>query len=245
MAINIWDKAAREYSSLVDSPSNMCYRALIDPYLKDFFSRFSGGKILDLGCGDGYLSRLLPDIFFITGIDSSEELIKIAKEKKSSGVFFVGDITKKFSLKENEEFDLAVSNMVLMSVDNISEVYRSVFQYLKPGGQFVMTILHPVFSRPTMRWFKTWPMKILRCDPFARIDGYGNFFEKNFSILGLKNATPLVHRSIADYLQPAIEIGLKLKKMNELYPTMEIVQKFNQPKFLAKYPMVMVLIWQK
>lgn len=243
MPKNSWDQAAKEYSSLVDSPDNMCYRALIDPYLKEFFSQLSSGKILDLGCGDGYLSRLLSGSFFITGIDSSEELIKISEARKSAGHYSVGDITQE--IKADHDFDVAISNMVLMSVADISGVYKNACHCLKADGLFIITILHPIFSRPTMRWFKTWPMKILRRDPFARIDGYGKSYEKMFPIMGLKNATPLVHRPISDYLQPAIDVGFKLKRIDELYPTSEMARIFHQPEFLSKYPMVMAIVWQK
>ncbi len=241
--MNNWDRAAEEYSRLINSPDNLCYRTIIDSYLKKFFSAFAGGRLLDLGCGDGYLSRLLPAAFSVNGIDSSAELIKIAEEKNSPGEFLVGDITQEMAA--SGDCDFAVSNMVLMSVKDVAAVYRNSFKRLKTGGWLIATVLHPVFSRPTTRWFKTWLMKILRRDPFARIDGYGKYFEKDFPILGLANSTPLIQRPLADYLQPALEAGFNLRQINEFCPTLENLRQYGQPAWLAKFPMVMALVWQK
>jgi len=241
--MNNWDQAAKEYSELINSSGNLCYRTIIDPYLKNFFSSFIGGKILDLGCGEGYLSRLLPVDFSVRGIDSSAELIRIAREKNSPGEFSVGDITQTLSLGDSHDF--VVSNMVLMSVQDLPAFYKNSYFYLKDSGRLVVTILHPVFSRPTNRWSKTWPMKLLRRDPFARIDRYGKTFTKEFPILGLKNPTPLIHRPLADYLQPALDSGFSLKEIKEISPTLENLRRYNQPSWLEKFPMVMAIVWEK
>ncbi|GAG26732.1 unnamed protein product, partial [marine sediment metagenome] len=59
-------------------------------YLKKFCS--NGDKVLDLGCGSGRLISLLKEKQIkYTGIDSSSDLIKIAKEKYPNFNFQLGN----------------------------------------------------------------------------------------------------------------------------------------------------------
>jgi len=71
-------------------------------------------RILDLGCGDGILTKqlsLLVPNGFVLGIDSSKGMIETAKEQESSNVSF-----RLLSINEidfKNEFDLIFSNATL------------------------------------------------------------------------------------------------------------------------------------
>jgi trans-aconitate methyltransferase len=92
-----------------------------------------GERILDLGCGDGVLTKKLQDIGCeLVGIDSSPELVEAAM---ALGL----DVAVKDAseMDFNEEFEAVFSNAVLHWVKEPDVVIRRVVRALRPGGRFV------------------------------------------------------------------------------------------------------------
>jgi trans-aconitate methyltransferase len=94
-----------------------------------------GERILDLGCGTGYLTQQINDLGAdVVGIDYSPEMIQKAKENHPEISFNVADASR-FSF--TEPFDAIFSNAVLHWVKNHDTMMKSVYHSLKPGGRFV------------------------------------------------------------------------------------------------------------
>lgn len=92
-----------------------------------------GERILDLGCGDGVLTRKLQDMGCeVVGIDSSPELAQAALALGLDVT--VQDATE---MRFSEEFDAVFSNAVLHWIKDADRVIRRVFEALRPGGRFV------------------------------------------------------------------------------------------------------------
>lgn len=94
-----------------------------------------GATILDIGCGAGIKSKYIADQgFSVTGIDFSEEMIKIAKEQASSEKFLVRDIRQ--PLKLGELFDGVFAQAVLLHFPKreIVTILRNITEPLKSGG---------------------------------------------------------------------------------------------------------------
>lgn len=98
-------------------------------------------KVLDLGCGNGRLYQVLAKKQVqYTGLDQSEELIALAKEKNPGVDFVVGEMTE--LPLHNASFDaifaIAAFNHIPgheMQLKSLSEMSR----VLKPGGFIIMT----------------------------------------------------------------------------------------------------------
>jgi len=94
-----------------------------------------GERILDLGCGTGYLTQQIADLGAeVVGIDYSPEMIQKAKETYPDVSFSVADASK-FSF--TEPFDAIFSNAALHWVQDHDAMMRCVYNSLKPGGRFV------------------------------------------------------------------------------------------------------------
>jgi SAM-dependent methyltransferase len=92
-----------------------------------------GERILDLGCGDGALTRKLEDMGCeLVGIDSSPELVQAAL---ALGL----DVTVQNAseMDFHEEFDAVFSNAVLHWIRDADRLIQRVFEALRPGGRFV------------------------------------------------------------------------------------------------------------
>ena len=99
--------------------------------------------------------------------------------------------------------------------------------------------------RPAGRWYKTWREKILRRDPFVRLDSYGAEFSREQKIINLKNSTRVYHRSISAYIRAGLSAGFALKDISELTPMENDLAEFGQPLFLTKFPAVLALVLVK
>ncbi|OJW15090.1 class I SAM-dependent methyltransferase [Mucilaginibacter sp. 44-25] len=94
-----------------------------------------GEHILDLGCGTGHLTNEIQKLGAVaTGIDSSPEMVKKARETYGNVDFFVADGA---DFHFDEKFDAVFSNATLHWIRNADAVIKSVYDSLKPGGRFV------------------------------------------------------------------------------------------------------------
>ena len=94
-----------------------------------------GERILDMGCGTGYLTQQINDMDAdVVGIDRSPEMVQQARQNYPGVAFSVADASK-FSF--TEPFDAIFSNAVLHWVKNHDAMMRCAYHNLKPGGRFV------------------------------------------------------------------------------------------------------------
>ena len=92
-----------------------------------------GERILDLGCGDGYLSqKLAAKGAEIVGADFSPELVTTARERGIDARHYNGE-----ELDFENEFDGAFSNAAMHWMKRADAVAEGIFRALKPGGRFV------------------------------------------------------------------------------------------------------------
>lgn len=95
-----------------------------------------GERILDLGCGTGYLSQLIADAGArVTGIDHSAEMIAKAQEVYPGIDFRVGSAT---DFHFTEPFDAVFSNAVLHWVKDKQSAIDCIYENVKPGGRLVL-----------------------------------------------------------------------------------------------------------
>ena len=92
-----------------------------------------GERILDLGCGDGVLTRKLVDLGCeVVAVDSSAPLIEAA-----TALGLDARVMSAEALVFDNEFDAVFSNAVLHWIKRADPVIAGVRRALKPGGRFV------------------------------------------------------------------------------------------------------------
>lgn len=117
------------------------------------FGAKPGEKILDAGCGAGFMSRIYArQGAEVVGCDRAGGMIKQAEteeEKNSLGIKYVQcDITK-LSFKD-QQFD-AVSCVAVLIHDSPEECqafFDEAYRVMKPGGRMVVSIMHPYLFNP-------------------------------------------------------------------------------------------------
>ncbi|WP_017212958.1 class I SAM-dependent methyltransferase [Clostridium beijerinckii] len=94
-----------------------------------------GMKVLDLGCGNGALTKKISDMGAdVIGMDASGEMLEIAR-KNYPEITFIQDDAVKFTL--NEQVDAIFSNAVFHWIDNQDGLLESVYNGLKINGSLV------------------------------------------------------------------------------------------------------------
>lgn len=109
-----------------------------DKYLS-FFK--SNEHILDIGCGGGEKSKyFVKKGFGVTGIDFSDEMIKLAKEQVSAAKFFVKDIKQPLGFENF--FDGVFAQAVLLHIpkDEVIDVLKNITTSLKLKGYFYVAV---------------------------------------------------------------------------------------------------------
>ena len=105
----------------------------------------TGSKVLDAGCGTGTLALALASQGYrVTGVDLSEALLAVAREKDPKGTvrWLEGDIT---NLSLGETFDVITSVAdVLNHLDTLDEWERALrcfAAHLRPGGCLLFDVM--------------------------------------------------------------------------------------------------------
>ena len=92
-----------------------------------------GERILDLGCGDGALTKKLVDLGCeVVAVDSSAPQIEAARKLGLNAQVMDAE-----ALPFSDEFDAVFSNAVLHWIKRADPVIAGVHRALKPGGRFV------------------------------------------------------------------------------------------------------------
>jgi SAM-dependent methyltransferase len=101
------------------------------------------GLTIDLGCGEGRLTRTLRERGYrAVGFDSSPALVRAAHLHDERAPAFLGDAAHlPFA---DESAALVVACMVLQDLDDLDGSIREVSRVLAPGGRFCFAILHPL-----------------------------------------------------------------------------------------------------
>ena len=100
-------------------------------------------SVLDIGCGDGKVTAEIADrlpLGRVVGIDSSEEMIRLASEKIAAAPFnnitFMQMDAREMIFKQ--EFDVIFSNATLHWIKDHLDVLKKMYSALHPGGKILL-----------------------------------------------------------------------------------------------------------
>ncbi|MDC3143726.1 class I SAM-dependent methyltransferase [Pelagibacteraceae bacterium] len=105
-------------------------------------------KILDAGCGTGYVAEVLSKLNYknIIGIDFSEEMLAIAKSKKIYEKLICQSLNEKIELRSNQ-FELVICTGVLTSGHVGPGALNELIRLLRPKGFFICSIAESVYKK--------------------------------------------------------------------------------------------------
>jgi SAM-dependent methyltransferase len=123
---------ANPYTAYYEAPG---LRALLPP--------LDGLRVLDAGCGGGRTSAwLVEQGAGVVGIDTSEELLRLARDRLPSATFVHGDLAEPLPF-EDGSFDVVVSSLVMHYLRDWAPALRELRRVLRPGGVVALSTHHP------------------------------------------------------------------------------------------------------
>jgi SAM-dependent methyltransferase len=187
------------------------------PALRALLPGLQGRKVLDLGCGFGWFCRWAREegAAHVLGIDVSGKMLARARAAgRDPAIFYVRADLEQLALRP-QSFDLAYSSLALHYIRNLDRLMAEVCQGLVPGGSFVFSVEHPIFTAPTdPQWSidaadrRIWP-----------VEGY--LEEGPRSTDWLTRGVIKQHRTIATYVNRMLRLGFALRHIDEWGPTPE------------------------
>lgn len=94
--------------------------------------------LLDVCCGTGDFTKLISKFFprvKVIGLDFSEKMLKVAKEKNPKGVFMQGDCTN-LSFDDGE-FDYVTIGFGLRNIQDRQKAISEIYRVLSKNGKFM------------------------------------------------------------------------------------------------------------
>jgi SAM-dependent methyltransferase len=185
------------------------------PSMRALLPPLDGRHVLDLGCGFGWFCRWArtAGAASVVGIDVSENMLKrAALHTDDPAISYRRDDLETFGLPDHE-FDLAYSSLTLHYLRDLPRLLHVVHGALVPGGSFVCSVEHPIYTAPTAPgWVdgsdgrSTW-----------QLDGYS--LEGARTTDWLAPGVVKQHRTIGSYIGALLGAGFTLTHLEEWAPT--------------------------
>jgi SAM-dependent methyltransferase len=221
MPTNQWDTYADVFDRGLGSGGDTLHVTIIHPLIQSYIGTDENHDILDVGCGNGYIVPFLGGFTSYTGIDGSVKLLSKAKKRNTTTPhvrFIHADIETVITLGE-DQFDIALCNMVLQYVSSLDTIVQSLNSLVKPGGIVVVIIDHPAHSL----WVRAQTLTGNKDDKFIDLASYFKPGKRLKNSLWGKATLTYFHRTIADYINP--------------------FTRYFHPHSFRKYPTVHVQSW--
>lgn len=106
--------------------------------VKEYICPVAGQRILDVGCGPGYVVEYFPESDY-TGFDTDKKYIQYANDKYGQrGRFFCQELDD-IAVRSLKPFDLIIMNGLIhhLSDTQVIRLFQRVKRILKPGGKVV------------------------------------------------------------------------------------------------------------
>lgn len=206
--ISCWDINVNIRKQDLEQGTDVTYVQVIKPWVigKALLFSTKESRILDTGCGCGYLTNALYEAGrpLLQGVDLSSLSIQCARKQYPHIPFICQDI---YAYSSPETFDLCLAVMTLNNLPDLDRYFATAHRSLIKGGKVLGIIPHPCF----------WPT--------SHLNGreYSYFLERpyqyQFSTKGRKDYSAEItyyHRTVETYIRSILENGFRILCWEEL-----------------------------
>ena len=190
------------------------------PVFRSMVPDINGAKVLDLGCGFGWLCRWARGAGAeqVLGIDVSSNMLAKAREfPKDSGITYIKADMESLELQP-VAYDVVLSSLAFHYLKNLPELITQIYERLRPGGALVFCVEHPIFTAPRKPEFiedadggVSWPVNQYLSEGSRVTNWFAEGVVKQ-------------HRTISTYIRILLDSGFVLSAMDEWGPTAEQIK---------------------
>jgi SAM-dependent methyltransferase len=207
-----WEAEARSWARFARAPGlDRAHEHINVPAFLDLLPE-PGRRTLDLGCGEGRLSRLLVSLGHrVAGIDASATLIRLAAAHQAPVAASQADAAM-LPFRDGS-FDLVVAYMCLHDIDEMSTAMDEAARVLENSGRLCLAIPHPINTAGDFPDH----------DPAAPFVISGSYLEERpapwvHDKAGLRLTFHSQHRPLESYARALEAAGLLTETIREVRP---------------------------
>jgi SAM-dependent methyltransferase len=225
--VSEWNKNAEARHKQISSEIDISYHKILIPTMMRLVGDIANKRVIDVGCGSGYLTaELARKGSYVLGVDPSKEMIRIAKREYGNlpRLKFINRSIEDFSSHySGTGFDIAVSNMSLITIANLEEALRAISSVLLPKGIFAFNITHPCFYNQYRKYQSagTFQYHISHAQK-------GSFIISN-DPRGLPSPTTHFHRPLQEYFRSLKAASFAIDELIEPFPTPDVQKLYPKP----------------
>lgn len=231
-----WKTSAKAWIADMGETGDYGRQYVLDAPMIERLRRLSGGRALDVGCGEGRFCRILKrEGFDAVGLDPTIELLDAARARDPDGAYVEGRAEAlDFA---DASFDLVVSCLSLIDIEHADRAIAEMARVLKPGGTVLVANLT---SFSTARVHGGWQR-----DLFGRLKGFliDDYLETRAEWQAWRGIRIVNwRRPLKAYMQWFLGTGLVLTHFDEPAPI------GGDPERADKYrraPWYVVMEWKK
>jgi ubiquinone/menaquinone biosynthesis C-methylase UbiE len=231
-----WNENAEAWTKLSRAGYDTYRDHLNTPAFLKILPDVQGLAGLDIGCGEGYNTRLLAQLgAHMTAADIARVFVHSAQQlemHQPQGIRYLTASAVELPFSD-EAFDFATGFMSFMDIPETQKVLAEAYRVLKPGGFLQFSITHPCFDTPHRVNLRDEHGQTYAIE----VGGYfhnqeGEIEEWLFSAAppeakaGLAPfRVPRFTRTLSQWLNLLLDAGFALEQVEEPYPGDETVRK--------------------
>jgi len=198
--------------------------------------------VLDLGCGYGWHCRYVIEngAKSVIGVDLSEKMLEKANEiNKLEWIEYQRNAIEELTFRSGQ-FNLVISSLAFHYIKDFDTLCRNIYNWLQPGGKFLFSIEHPVF---TAQGNQDWIYNKDGDKLYWPVDNYFLMGVRETTFLG--NTVLKYHRTITSYLRSIVQSGFKINACVEPEPSTEMLENFPAMGDELRRPMMLIISAEK
>lgn len=210
--------------------------------LEKMMPDFIGKRVLDLGCGFGWHCRYAVEkgAESVIGIDISERMLKVAKDKTESQLIKYVQKPIEDINYDNDSFDVVISSLAFHYVESFEDVCKRINKCLSSGGDFIFSVEHPVFTaQGTQDWYHDEDGKILHWP----VDRYFTEGIRKANFLGVD--VMKYHKTLTTYINTLIRCGFEIREVIEPMPEESMLKDSIEMQDELRRPMMLLISAKK
>lgn len=210
--------------------------------LQKILPDFQGKSVLDLGCGYGWHCKYAVEqgADLVVGTDISHKMIEVARTKNfSERIDYQCKAMEELEFPK-ETFDIILSSLAFHYVKDFECLIEHISSWLKPGGEFVFSVEHPVFtSYGTQDWYYDKDGTILHFP----VDRY--YYEGKREAVFLGEHVTKYHRTLTTYLTTLLQHGFILQHFVEPQPPEDMMNIAGMKDEMRRPMMLLISVRKK
>jgi 2-polyprenyl-3-methyl-5-hydroxy-6-metoxy-1,4-benzoquinol methylase len=201
--ISAWSVYPQHEIEAFGDNGDLSRQYLLNRHIFQLLGEVQNKNILDAGSGTGYLSRKLANLKAqVTAIEPSETMFAYAHSREQHeqlGITYHQQDLSTWKPQQNQ-FDIVVSNMVLMDIPDWQSALDNCVTALKPQGKLIISISHPCFENPSSEYNQNGNIAISE---------YFQEYEKPLTY-GVS-----IHRTLSTYVNYILQLGCTITRIIE------------------------------